>query len=77
MIYQGVVKVLPDHCYGIPGGCYSIARLLLWYPRWMQRCCQAVAVLSQVVAKVLQAYLYDGDLRSRAASIIYKCNHSG
>ena len=43
---------------GICVGWYAGARHLLWYPWWLLCCCQATAIRSQVVAKVLRGPCY-------------------
>lgn len=47
-------------CYGIArqlniilGVSYANFRWLLWYPMWLIGCCCAVAILSQVVARMM------------------------
>ena len=45
-------------CYGMPGGCYDIARRLLWYHRWLLMCCKVVAMVSHMVVLVLQGVWY-------------------
>ncbi len=44
-----VAKVLLCGCYGT----WVVARVLLRYPGWLIRCCNAVAMVPGVVAKVL------------------------
>ena len=68
MVSQVVAKVLLGNCCGISGGCYvllalcivipGVARLLPWHSNWLPRCYEAIAVVPQVVAKVLISHCY-------------------